>query len=96
MLFDDLYAQGWHLTFRRFPLHPNWTGDLLFRNRRCLLVLETRRGVDKHTSAHVTADLLGPGAARWGMQLYYGHLSMGKIQGLYRWRRKDHIPTIFM
>ena len=99
-VFDQMYRLGWRLTARRFSLGRHWTGDLMFKKNNCVLVVETRRpvkmGMDKHTSAHVTADLMGTQTVSIGFRLFYSHMctNTGRIRGIREWRRRDRIKTI--
>lgn len=89
---DQLYQLGWHLCARKPSLMLQWRGDLFFRNKKAILILETTR---KHIAAHITADILGPIFVSAGFNLYYCHLdSRGRIRGLYQWFPADHIKTV--
>ena len=89
---DVLNHLGWHLCSRRFPIHPRWSTDLVYRKDRRLFILETKRAAP---AAHITADLMGHSVK--GFRLYYGYLDVGNsIGGIREWRPQDYIETILI
>lgn len=89
---DVLNHLGWHLCSRRFPIHPRWSTDLVYRKDMSLFILETKRAAP---AAHITADLMGKHLKTF--QIYYGYLDIGdSIDGIRRWTPEDYIETILI
>tara|TARA_B100001559_G_scaffold300600_1_gene286849 strand:- start:1759 stop:2049 length:291 start_codon:yes stop_codon:yes gene_type:complete len=87
----ELLIAGWQLRPKNFQLAGWHSNYLLFKNRDCLLILDST--TDR---AQITADLLGPYVFGF-CKLYYGHINnktQGRIRGLYQWSLKNHIQTI--
>lgn len=89
---EFLYRLGWHICALRPTLTNQWKADLIFRNERCILIVETGRDPQ---AAQITADIIGPNFVYAGYKVYYAHLnSTNRIDGIYQWFLEDHIATI--